>query len=384
MKPMSRLALFAALFFMMQSAFSQIITKKVKSFQLDTTREIRIGLPKSYKTKPDRIYPLILVLDGDYLFDPVMGTVNYMSYWEDMPESIVVGIKQLETRRDDCQYDSNTDLPEYTGKKFYDFISTELMAYLNENFRLAKFKMIVGHDYTANFINYFIDNKSVFQGYVNLSPEYAPSMSEKLTEALSTVPNKIWYYLATGENDVKSLRTDIINMDVALSALENENLKYRFDDFKDTSHYSLVSYAIPRALNEFFSIYRPISKNEYKEVILNLETSPYDYLIEKYDIIEGLIGVREVVRVNDFVAISTALEKKENWEELEKLGKLARKLYPEHMLGNYYLGTVYENTEKPKLAMKTYQNGFLLEEISFLTKDVMLEKAERIKEDFGY
>lgn len=381
---MNRLILFSALFFIMQSTFSQIITKKVQSFHLDTSREIKIGLPKSYKTNPNRIYPLILALDGDYLFDPIMGTVNYMSYWEDMPEAIVVGIKQLETRRDDCQYDDSTGLPGFPGEKFYNFISTELIAYLNENFRLAKFRMIVGHDYTSNFANYFIDNNSLFQAYINLSPEYAPSMTEKLPEILSALPNKTWYYLATGENDAKNFRTDILNMDVALSAIDNEKLKYKFDDFKETNHYSLVSYAIPRALNEIFSIYRPISKKEYKEVILNLETSPYDYLTEKYDIIEGLIGMREIIRVNDFIAISTALEKKENWDELEKLGRLARKLYPDYMLGNYYLGTVYENTEKPKLAMKTYQNGFLLEEISFLTKDVMLEKAERIKEDFGY
>lgn len=381
---MNRLVLLSALLFIVQSTFSQVLTKKVQSFHLDTSREIKIGLPKSYKTNPNRIYPLILVLDGDYLFDPIMGTVNYMSYWEDMPEAIVVGIKQLETRRDDCQYDSNTELPGHPGEKFYDFISTELVGYLQENFRLAKFRMIVGHDYTSNFINYFIDNNSLFQGYINLSPEYAPSMHEKLIEALSSVPNKTWYYLATGENDVKNLRTDILNMDTALSAIENENFIYSFYDFKDTTHYSLVNHAIPRALNEIFSIYRPINKKEYKEVILNLETSPYDYLTEKYDVIESLIGVKETIRVNDFVAISTALEKKENWDELEKLGKLARKVYPDYMLGNYYLGTVYENTEKPKLAMKTYQNGFLLEEISFLTKDVMLEKAERIKEDFGY
>ena len=381
---MKHLVLFSAFLFIMQSSFSQVITKKVQSFHLDATREIKIGLPKSYKTNTERIYPLIISLDGDYLFDPILGTVNYMSYWEDMPESIVVGVKQLDTRRDDCQYDSNTDLPEYGGKKFYDFVNTELIDYLEKNFRLSKFRMIIGHDYTANFTNYFINDNSLFQAFINLSPEYAPTMSDKLVSALSTVPKKTWYYLATGENDVKSLRSDVIIMDEALSAIDNENLNYRFDDFKDTSHYSLVSHALPRALNEIFTSYRPISKKEYKEVILNLETSPYDYLVEKYDIIESLIGVRELIRVNDFVAISTALEKKENWDELEKLGKLARKLYTEYMLGNYYLGTVYENTEKIKLAMKTYQNGFLLEEISFLTKDVMLEKAERIKEDFGY
>ena len=113
-----------------------------------------------------------------------------MSYWEDMPVAIVVGIKQLETRRDDCQYDDNTGLPGHPGEKFYDFVSTELLAYLNENFRLAKFRMIVGHDYTSNFINYFIDDSSLFQAYINLSPEYAPSMTEKLPEILSALPYK--------------------------------------------------------------------------------------------------------------------------------------------------------------------------------------------------
>lgn len=383
---MKKLVALAIALLTLQIAFSQILTKKVPSFHLDGSREIKIGLPKSYKTDIDKIYPLLLTFDGDYLFDPIMGTVSYMSYWEDMPECIVVGIKQSETREKDCQYDSNTDLPEYDGKKFYDFVSTELIDYLNKEFRLSKFKMIAGHDYTANFINYFMTDSPIFQAYIALSPEYAASMKDKVKSALSipNLPRKTWYYLATGENDARNLRSGILEMENELRDLENENLNFYFDDFKDTSHYSLVNYAIPSALNEIFAIYRPISKKEYKEVVLNLEGSPYDYLVEKYDIIESLIGVREIIRVNDFIAISTALEKQENWDELEKLGKLARKLYPDHMLGNYYLGTVYENTERPKLAMKTYQNGYILEEISFLTKDVMLEKAERIKEDFGW
>ena len=65
---MKRFALFSAFLFIVQVAFSQILTKKVQSFHLDTTREIKIGLPKSYKTEQERIYPLIIALDGDYLF----------------------------------------------------------------------------------------------------------------------------------------------------------------------------------------------------------------------------------------------------------------------------------------------------------------------------
>jgi len=365
--------------------FSQTITKGIESFSMGSTREIKIRLPKSYQKKEKKKYPLILTLDEDYLFDPLVGNVKYFSHWDDMPESIVVGIKQSKTRKEDCRYDTNSQIPEYEGKKFYDFIETELLPHLEKNYRLAKFKIVMGHDYTSNFINYFMLKRDpAFQAYINLSPEYASNMGELIGKYLAASENKIWYYLATGSNDVKSLKENIQNINEAISLVENPNVKYYFNNFEDASHYSLVTAGIPKSLENIFSMYRPISKKEYKEVISKLESSPYDYLTEKYKVIEDLLGVYKKVRVNDFVAISATLEEKENWKDLEKLGNLARKLYPEHMLGNYFLGTVYEKTGKPKQAMRTYQNGFLLQEISFLTKDIMLQKADRIKEDFGF
>ena len=90
------------------------------------------------------------------------------------------------------------------------------------------------------------------------------------------------------------------------------------------------------------------------------------------------------MRVNDIVAVGKALEKKSNWEGMEQLGQLARKQYPDTMLGNYYLALSFEKSGEPKKAMRTYQNAYLLEEISFLTKDLMLDKADQIKSDFGY
>ena len=174
---MKHLTLIATIFLVVQTTFSQVLIKKVESFHLNGSREIKIGLPKSYKSNPDRKYPLILTLDGDYLFDPILGTVKYMSYWEDMPESIVVGIKQIDTRKEDCRYDSNTDFPEYGGKKFYDFINTELITYLESNFRLSKFKIIAGHNYTANFINYFLAKDPIFNASITIQPQSESSQA---------------------------------------------------------------------------------------------------------------------------------------------------------------------------------------------------------------
>lgn len=380
-----KLILLISLFISSLTMSAQLLTKKIYSEILGDSREISIRLPKSFKSKPGLKYPLVLTLDGDYIFDPTSGNVNYFSYWDDIPECVVVGIHQKRTRLKDSRFDTNTNLLDYTGKDFYNFIEKELIPSLEVDYRLSPFKIVIGHDITANFINYFLINGSpVFHAFVALSPDFAPTMTDRVTAALENVNQPIWYYLATGKNDVMQLNSTIVKLNKRLVKVENNMFRYSYNNFPVESHYSLVALGIPRALEDIFSIYRPISKKEYNETIEKLEISAYDYLINKYDFIENQIGVDKKIRVNDIIAAGENLERSENWEELERVGQLARKEYPEHMLGNYFLGLVYEKLGKPKQALRTYQNGFLLQEVSFLTKDIMYEKAERLKQDFGF
>ena len=83
-------------------------------------------------------------------------------------------------------------------------------------------------------------------------------------------------------------------------------------------------------------------------------------LKEKYQTINDLFGIDKQVLINDFKAISAAIEKNETFEYYEELGKIARKQYPETLLGTYYLGRFYEETGEPKKAMRTYQSAYTL------------------------
>ncbi|WP_062053919.1 alpha/beta hydrolase [Aquimarina longa] len=366
------------------SSYSQVIYESFRSIKLDQSRELKIQLPRNYKKNVDKIYPLIIVLDGDYLFEPVAGNVDYFSYWEDMPESIVVGVNQRKTRVDDCRYDVAEFLPTLKGAEFFEFIGQELVPHLNKTYRTAQLKIIVGHDYTANFINYFLfKDNPIFQGYICISPELGEPMGERINSKLTTSAD-IWYYLATATNDADNIKKSVIALDEKLAAIENSEMSYLFDNFEESSHYTLVGKAIPKALEGIFEMYRPISKKTYKEVLLPMETSPYDYLVDIYKTTEQLYGIKRQIRINDFIAVSTAIEKNQNWSELEPLGKLAIKEHPELMLGHYYLGMHYEQIGEPKKAMRAYESGFQLSEVAFLTKDYMLDKVNKIKEDFGW
>ena len=382
---MNKIILCFVLGFATYSIQAQAIYETIHSSKLNEDRQLKILLPRGYDEENAKKYPLIIVFDGDYLFEAVAGNVDYYSYWEDMPESIVVGIKQEDKRNDDCMYSEQNSLPIDKGAAFFEFIGMELIPYLNNNFKTENFRVAVGHGETANFINYYLlKDIPLFQAYITMGPDLAPKMNQYLTDRFKTFDKKLFYYLATSSNDVPSIKEGTESLNKNISALDNKNLLYNFDNFEGPTHYSLPAHAIPKALESIFFVFQPISKKEYNESILKLDTSPVDYLLEKYKMIKDLFGIEKQILINDFKAIEAAIEKKEQFQYFENLGELARKQYPDALLGHYYLARYYEEIGEPKKAMKMYRSAYILDEIGGITKDLMLEKADEIKADFGY
>src|SRR5690554_3346947 len=359
---------------------SKVIYTEIESSKLQTTRKLKIQLPRNYSTNVDKKYPVVVVLDGDYLFEPVAGNVDYFSYWEDMPEAIVVGIMQGNKRYDDTFYDSQNFMPSDSGADFFEFIGLELIPHLDKNYRTAKFIIAVGHDVTANFLNYYLFKTPVlFNGFVILSPDLSPSMDERLENRIPNINEKIFYYLATGSDDVRSLKESAEILDRKLNPLKDENFNYYFDNFEDANHYSLVARGIPNALEKLFSIYRPISQKEYAEVLMTTKTPLYEYLMDKYAAIEDLFEISNPIRINDFIAVGTAAEKRKQWDALNDLGRLAKKQYPNKVLGSYFLGRYYEETGNPRRAMQEFRSAYDKEEVDYITVDLLLDRADDIK-----
>lgn len=378
--------LFFVLVFLISTYFqAQVKYETIESAKLGDTRQIKIQLPRGYEKNLDKTYPLFVVLDGDYMFEAVAGNTDYYSYWEDMPDAIVVGINQFDKRYDDCLYSEQNSLPVETGASFFEFVGMELIPYLENNFRIGNFKIAVGHGDTANFINYYLlKSQPLFSAYIVISPELAPDMLDYIPEQLGKLQTKIFYYLANTNNDSKSVTKMTTTLNTDITALDNKNLTYKYNAFEGPTHYSVPTHAIPNAIENIFKVFQPISKKEYKETILELEISPALYLKEKYETILELFGIDKQILINDFKAISAAIEKNETYEYFEELGKMARKQYPETLLGSYYLARFYEETGEPKKAMRTYKSAYALSEIAGITKDLMLERADSIKQDFGY
>ena len=362
-------------------ATSQVIYEPFQSSKLGETRDIKIQLPRNYNSEEKTKYPLIIVLDGDYLFEPVIGNVDYQSYWGEMPKCVVVGVNQSTTREKDFYYDDSQFLPSQDGADFFEFLGMELVPYIEGKYNVSQFRIVMGHDMSANFLNFYMfKEKPMYRAFVSFSPDLAPEMGTRLQQRLSTLDVDTFYYLATADNDITSLNRGILEADTALKTVENPKIHYRFDNFTDADHYSMVGLGIPKALNQIFELYKPISMKEYNEKVLTYEGSPYQYLEKKYKDIEFFYGFEKKVVENDFKAIAAASNKKDDLQSLQELSKLAKKEYSESMISAYYQGMYHEKDNNLKKALQFYNSGLLLEPSEFIDKEMLLDKIYEIQE----
>ena len=145
-----------SLFFLVFSVTSQVIYEDIASVKLNTLRKLKIKLPKDYDENSSIKYPLVIVFDGDYLFEPVAGQVDFQTYFDDMPASIIVGVVQGNQRVRDGYVDQVSGLPSQSGLEFYGFVTKELIPFLDNKYNTSKFRVAVGHNLMGNFINSFL------------------------------------------------------------------------------------------------------------------------------------------------------------------------------------------------------------------------------------
>jgi predicted alpha/beta superfamily hydrolase len=156
------------------------ITTEIQSNQLAEKRILNIYLPEGY-TKNDTIkYPVIYLLDGsaDEDFIHVVGLVQFNSFeWiNHVPKSIVVGIANVDRRRD---FTYPTTIEEdkkrwpTTGHsdKFISFMEKELQPFIEKKYKTNTTKTIIGESLGGLLATEILLKKpALFNKYIIISP----------------------------------------------------------------------------------------------------------------------------------------------------------------------------------------------------------------------
>ena len=236
-------------------------TREIKSDILNESRLLNIYLPASYTTNSNKKYPVIYLLDGamDEDFIHIVGLVQFGSFsWVNMlPESIVVGITNVDRKRDFTYPSTNKqdtkELPT-SGKSaaFIRFIEKELQPYIDSNFNTSTSKTIIGQSLGGFLVTEIaIKNPELFDNYIIVSPSLWWDNESLLKVEPKTYSAKKSIYIAVGKEGDVMERTAKALYD-KINGRNKNNTSVYFSFFEKQNHGDALHLAVYDAFEKIF------------------------------------------------------------------------------------------------------------------------------------
>lgn len=269
---MRKLTLIAAVFFC--SLFSMnagegnyTIGEEVsfKSEILNEERSIIVYTPMTY-TMTDMNYPVLYLLDGGSHFHHASGIVQFLSAQGLMPEMIVVAVKNVDRTRDFSP--THTEKRPTTGgaEKFMGFLESELLPFVNRNYRTEPYEILMGHSFGGTFATYALLNKpDVFNAYIAISPYMMYDDAFVVKEAktkLQSKYNNVQFYMTVG-NEPDYFET-LAEFEEIVETKSPKGFKYTYVKMEDEDHGSIPHLTIYQALESIYADWK-LPKETFQE-----------------------------------------------------------------------------------------------------------------------
>jgi len=243
--------------------FSFGLVERLNSKALNEERILNIYLPDGYSADSIETYPTIYILDGSHNedFPHIAGLAQFMNMYELLPKSIVVGIANIDRKRD-FTYPSNnkldqTDFPTQGGsEKFINFIATEVQPFIQKNYKANDHETIIGQSLGGLLATeVLLNHADLFDDYVIVSPSLWWD-DEKMISAIDS-------HLANGFSNNKRivlLRGDehpVMNKvaDQLASAIEKRNdqkVDFNYIKLLDEDHATILHNAVYSAFEAIY------------------------------------------------------------------------------------------------------------------------------------
>ena len=234
------------------------ITSKI----LEEDRSLNIYLPLSYQDSLHKEYPVIYLLDGsaDEDFIHIAGLVQFGSFsWIRMiPETIVVGIANVDRKRDFTSPSSNDldnkELPSSGGsEKFINFIADELQDVISNHYRVNDSKTLIGQSLGGLLATEILFTKPhLFDQYIIVSPSLWWNDEKLLDFTLENSLHDKSVYIAVGKEGPTMERV-AKSLHEKLAVLDQDQLRLFFSYFEKLDHGDTLHLAVYDAFKKIFA-----------------------------------------------------------------------------------------------------------------------------------
>jgi predicted alpha/beta superfamily hydrolase len=236
------------------------IVDKIQSAELQEVRVLNIYLPEGYSPDSSFSYPVIYLLDGSANEDfiHVVGVVQFLTMIESMPKSIVVGIANVDRRRDftfptNIEKDKKAYPTTGGSARFIAFLENELEPYIQKSFKTNNNKTIIGQSLGGLLATEILLKKPyLFHNYIIVSPSLwwdaesllrsAPGLLQKQTP----VNARVYVSVGTEGNQMEGDAKELLNL------LRAAKTHVDFQPLPDENHLTILHNSVYKGLKIVF------------------------------------------------------------------------------------------------------------------------------------
>ncbi|MCC2606972.1 alpha/beta hydrolase-fold protein [Planctobacterium marinum] len=333
-----------------ENAFSNVFRHSIDSKNLNAKRTVDVSLPVNYAETAENItYPLIVVLDGELLFNSAASFAQLQAMNSQMPEAIVVGIPNAPDARRDMTpkpLGKNGEPLWFGGQEdsYLSFIQHEVLPLIEKNYRVANFKILIGLSPSANFsLHSFWKQPNLFSGYIavngadfNAAGYEGESVFEKVVKSVKQQEqNKRYLYISMPKGGVTRnphILEKYNELSDELTPHLNKQIEFKWEVI-DKKSYAAVLPAIMSGLKLIFPAeewdpsYNNFIAKEPGQTLANIKTY-YATLSDKYGFTALPKGERFYNR-NRLKRIVYVLINEQRYTEAEAVLNYWLSLYPQ-------------------------------------------------------
>ena len=345
------------------------------SHVLDEDRTIVVALPADYASS-NASYPVLYLLDGEQNIWHVAGSVEVLTRTGAMPPVIIVGVKS-ENRMRDYTPSSVEGVP-YSGgdKTFLNFISSELIPYIELNYRTHPYRLLEGHSLAGLFaVNTFLENSQLFDAYIVMSPamwwnneemtEKGKSFFKTHTELNSSI------YFGIGSEDGQGMKNELGRFVEVIRQYSPKGLDWSHREIENEGHMSAP------LLTNYYGLKFVFSKLQLPEELW--EKFDREKFLAHEKMIMATYGEDAKQSEGNYVTLGLELIEEGNYEGAITVLKRNTQAYPIYPANFAWLADAYEKNEEYTMAIETYSSALTKSKaINFGQEQNYIENIERL------
>jgi uncharacterized protein len=250
------------------------VVEEMQSRVLGEKRTLNIYLPEGYGQDDTTKYPVIYLLDGgaDEDFIHVVGIVQFNNFpWIDrIPKSIVVGIVNVDRRRDFTYpttiEEDRKNFPTTGGSdKFMAFIEKELQPFIEMRYKANSSRTIIGQSLGGLLATEILLKKpTLFDKYIIISPSLwwdNGSLLDQASDILSEdFSQKTGVYIGVGKEGLtpgavpRVMEVDANLLADKLRSARSKNVTVCFDYLPQEDHATIGHQAVFNAFRMLYPV----------------------------------------------------------------------------------------------------------------------------------